>query len=202
MSQRLRFVSPLVLFCAATLPLAATTIGTATISIDGTEVITGPNRVIRNNVASSIATPKAFPGQAICLGNCFFRTATWTPTDTHVTVKITGLTNGGNVFLVAYLNSFDPNSLATNYLGDAGASTPIGNTVSFQVNVPAGNQLVLVLMDNIAGLLGSVSYEVAIPDPTPPGNPTAGVPVSPITLGVLAMLLAVGGGLSLRKAYS
>lgn len=200
MPQRFDTLLMAVLVCAATLPLTAATVATATISIDGTEAITGPNRVVRNNVASTIASPKAFPGQAACLGNCSFRTVTLSPTDPNVTVKVTGLTNGGNVFLVGYLNSFNPASLSTNYLGDGGASTATGNTVTFQVTVPAGNQLVLVLMDNISGLTGSVSYEVTIPDPVTP--PTTGIPISPLALTTIAVLLAGSAALSLRKAYS
>jgi hypothetical protein len=54
-------------------------------------------------------------------------------------------------FLTAYLNSYNPLNLGTNYLGDAGFSgNPFpGDPLFFQVFVPAGNHLVLVLNESL-----------------------------------------------------
>ncbi len=51
--------------------------------------------------------------------------------------------DAGTPHAVAYLNSFDPSNIATNYLGDAGATPSVGGTGAFQVKVGAGGALVL-----------------------------------------------------------
>ena len=62
----------------------------------------------------------------------------------------------GNVFVSAYANSYDPTSLSTNWLGDAGTSGNIlgTNPVFFQVLVPAATDLVIVVWntDPVGGL--------------------------------------------------
>lgn len=193
---RLRCAIPhLVLVCAAALPLPAVTLGFGTVSIDGTEAITGPTRVNRFGIPSILGVQKPFPGTSTCFGNCRFRTITVTPTLPNINVKVTGVTTGLNVFTVAYLNSFNAASLSTNYLGDAGMSSATGVTVSFDVTVPAGNQLVLAFMNTIVGTTGTVTYEIT--QSAPPS--LTGVPaVSPLMLALLAILLAAGAALTLR----
>lgn len=65
---------------------------------------------------------------------------------------------GAIIFTGAYLGSFDPTNLCTNYLGDAGASSTNSN---FDVTVPAGATVVVVVMEANAGTTcaytGSVS---------------------------------------------
>ena len=56
----------------------------------------------------------------------------------------------------AYLDSFDPSNLCTNYLGDPGGSPAPSN--SFSVNVPAGHTLILNVHEISAGLQGCSSY--------------------------------------------
>jgi len=62
----------------------------------------------------------------------------------------------GNVFVSAYANSYDPTSLSTNWLGDAGTSGNLAGTnpVFFQVLVPAATDLVIVVWntDPVGGL--------------------------------------------------
>jgi hypothetical protein len=189
-------ILPLALLTVAALPLSAITLASGSISIDGTESIIGPNRVLRNNAASTFAVPKAFPGTSACSGNCGFRTVTVTPPNPNVTVTIRGGSTGINVFAVGYVNSFNPASLATNYLGDPGVSTAPGDVVTFQVTVPAGSPFVLVIMNTSAGLPGTVLFDISSPEgtPTPTGVPAA----SPLALTLLAILLAGSAGLSLR----
>jgi hypothetical protein len=165
------------------------------LSIDGTETLLGSNRVFRNGVAATFATPKVFPGTLGCFGNCQFRTLTFTPTSTNVTVTITGGTNGVNVFAAGYVDSFNPASLSTNYLGDAGLSTDNGITNMFQVVVPAGHVFVLVLGNTLPELTGTINYQV---DPVVVTSiPT----LSPPALCLLAILLAAGAAYCMPKAY-
>ncbi len=53
----------------------------------------------------------------------------------------------GNIFVSAYANSYDPTSLSTNWLGDAGTSGNLAGTnpVFFQVLAPSAADLVIVV---------------------------------------------------------
>jgi hypothetical protein len=183
------------LLFGAAVPLSATTLASGTISIDGTETTTGPNRVFRDGIASTFAAPKAFPGTFPCGTPCGFRTVTVTPVFPRVTVTLTGATNAINVFTVGYLNSFNPASLSTNYLGDPGSSSATGVTQTFEVTVPAGGQLVLAFMNDNGGTTGTVNYQV---DDAPLPIPT----MSPLALALLAVMMAGSAKLALRKVHT
>jgi N-acetylneuraminic acid mutarotase len=94
---------------------------------------------------------------------------------TCVTIDTTTVCNGNHaIFTSAYLGSFDPNSLCANWAGDVGSDpNPEG---SFQVNVPAGETLVVVV--NEEHHAGCPGYELTItglcggPSPTPSGTPS------------------------------
>jgi len=75
---------------------------------------------------------------------------------------------GPGVFGSAYLNSFDPNNLATNYLADLGVSGP---TASFSFGVPAGATYVVVVQE-IGTDLGCATYTLTVNPcaPIPPSN--------------------------------
>ena len=63
------------------------------------------------------------------------------------------------IFSVAYLNSFNPTSIATNYLGDSGSS-PLSGPISYQVIVPAAQTLVVVFSEVFANSLGNYSFSI------------------------------------------
>ena len=71
-------------------------------------------------------------------------------------------------FLSAYFNSYDPAKLSANYLGDDGSSGHFGRRsfVSFQVFVPYGNHLELVLNESTTnggvGLPAGVTVEAFV----------------------------------------
>ncbi|HYK41921.1 MAG TPA: carboxypeptidase regulatory-like domain-containing protein [Thermoanaerobaculia bacterium] len=52
---------------------------------------------------------------------------------------------GGQIFSAAYLGSFNPASLCTNYLGDPGTSPANGGTSQYAFDVPAGATFVVVV---------------------------------------------------------
>jgi hypothetical protein len=136
----------------------ATTITTGTLAI-GAGDPTQLGRLLRDTVISDWSAPKPFPGVT---------TPTTTYHYTTLELDITaleagmGLAYGGFIqinfdsnfattFLSAYLDSYNPLSLATNYLGDPGGS---GNFFGvdpafFQVVVPAAHHLILVLNETV-----------------------------------------------------
>jgi hypothetical protein len=81
----------------------------------------------------------------------------------------------GGLFAAAYLGSFDPNNVCTNYLGDIG-SPPAGRDY-FAFVVPAGQSYSVVVYETTAGA-GCASYLLVLRNcgagtPTPGPSPTA-----------------------------
>jgi hypothetical protein len=78
------------------------------------------------------------------------------------------------IFTGAYLNSFDPNNICTNWIGDSGSSP--NPAQAFDVEVPAGETLVVVVSEVTANA-GCSSYTVTVsgicPSPTPTPTPGA-----------------------------
>ena len=94
------------------------------------------------------------------------------------------------VFTAAYLGSFDPNNICSNWIGDSGFS-PDPDAV-FQVNVPAGQTLVVVV-SNVTATGTCPAYTLTItglctfgtPSPTPTASPTlTATPTSTATSSV------------------
>jgi hypothetical protein len=115
-------------------------------------------RLNRNGISSTCAAPKS------CL---IFDTATGRAFDTYaipnqsgqaqcVSISLTAPdTTVCNVQSNAYLTSFDPNNICTNYLGDPGLSTGVPPTpTNFSVTVPTGQTLVIVVMTTNPGETG------------------------------------------------
>jgi hypothetical protein len=76
------------------------------------------------------------------------------------------------IFTGAYLGSFDPNNICTNWIGDSGSSP--NPAQAFDVEVPAGETLVVVVSEVTANA-GCSSYTVTVsgicPEPTPTPTP-------------------------------
>jgi hypothetical protein len=94
-----------------------------------------------------------------------------------------------SIFIAAYLGSFDPNNICTNWIGDSGFS-PDPDRV-FQVEVPDGQTLVVVVSE-VNTDSGCPAYTLTItglcqggtPTPTPTATATAtatGTPTATIT---------------------
>ncbi len=128
-------------------------------TIDGTETLTGPARIYRDATPSTFANPKSFPG-TFSLVPTYFRTVTIPTTFlTKVTLRSTYI-SGGILFTAAYLNSFDPANLATNYLADIGSSSILSEpTKTMEFIVPSGNTLILVFMNADNSSPGTITYE-------------------------------------------
>ena len=76
-----------------------------------------------------------------------------------MTIDTNTVCNGNHaIFTSAYLGSFDPNNLCSNWAGDVGSDpNPEG---SFQVNVPAGETLIVVVNEEHHS--GCPGYELTI----------------------------------------
>ena len=103
-----------------------------------------------------------------------------------VTVAVNTACTGTNfIFVATYLGTFNPGSVCTNWIGDAGSSP--NPTESYSAQVPAGQNMVVVVSEVTANS-GCPSYDLTItadacPAVTPtntPAPPTAtNTPVPP-----------------------
>lgn len=130
--------------------LLAANFATASVILSGTYTWTGTelgegNRLNRNSIASTFSAPKSYPGSLASAGGGYtivgvlgFGMEGWLDIDITTTAACC------QSFVAAYLDSFDPLALATNYLGDGGSSPIPATPEHFQVIVPAGHSLVLV----------------------------------------------------------
>jgi len=114
------------------------------------------SRLNRSAVLSNWSAPKPFPG--VVNPTVSYRYATFVlPWVLYPYIQITmdDVSGTGQTFASAYINSYAPNNTApnfglnTNYLGDAGFSgnNYPGIPLAFQVVVPVGGTLVLVVND-------------------------------------------------------
>ena len=125
---------------------------------------TQTGRMGRDAVANSCTFPKTCPG-AIAGDTAQHRYDLYNFTNgpTAVCATITTTTNctvaPNQIITVAYLGSFSPTNLCTNYIGDPGGSpTP---TNSFKVNVPA-NGVLVVNVHEITASGGCSGYTVNV----------------------------------------
>lgn len=104
-------------------------------------------------------------------------------------------------FSVAYTDSFNPANLATNYIGDAGSSPVASSTLTYQVVVAAGHQL-LLNFENVPGVPVDYSYTVsAFSDANRGENflPAAAAVPEPATWGMMILGMGLIGGAMRRK---
>jgi hypothetical protein len=99
---------------------------------------------------------------------------------------IIGMSNscGADVFSTAYLNTFNPNSLCSNYLGDPSSS---GEITFYEVQVPPASKLVVVVNQvNIGSFCPNYQISVDMPGGfdgiTVTANPSPGCLNAPINL--------------------
>lgn len=176
---------------------------TFTGSLGGSD-LTMPLRMFRGGAptATTCAAAGVFPGTAGA-GPYFYDTYTYVNPQAvsqcvTVTLQTTDVTDA-NIQSAAYLGTFNPNNLATNYLGDPGVSTGIpapGAGISFQFNAPGSATIVFVVFHTNPNAVAS-NYSLIIDGictPCVPTNATApvisSVPSStcagsPITLSII-----------------
>jgi hypothetical protein len=117
------------------------------------------NRMTRNGIASGCTgTAKVYPGTNA--GPVSYQTYSFhhTAPSACVSVVLIGAPACSiNLFVSAYANSFDPASLGTNYLGDAGFSSTLE---AFSFMAPANSDYVVVV--NTVGGLTGCAYDFTI----------------------------------------
>jgi hypothetical protein len=90
----------------------------------------------------------------------------------YLNISVTDQTGAGDFFVSAFANSYDPSNRGNNWLGDMGSSgeyqfynPPIpGDDIDFEVVLPAGDNLVLLVNSTLGGAsgVGNQPYSIAI----------------------------------------
>jgi autotransporter-associated beta strand protein len=104
--------------------------------------LTQTNRIFRNSQESSCGSPKLFPGTVA--GVLHYDAYTFTNTSTEDACVTVELSASCDLEVAAYLGSFDPGNINSNYIGDSGSSTA-GSIITFSSTVPAGAQFVVTV---------------------------------------------------------
>ena len=135
----------------------ATTIDMFTSSLTAKDP-TQSGRLSRTGIMSDWSSTKSFPGFINTGTTYHYTTYVYTPTDLvdapYIQIDVDSISI--NTFFSAYAGSYDPTNPSAGYLGDAGAS---GNffgidPISFQIIIPAGEDLVIVANNTGASNLG------------------------------------------------
>jgi len=159
------------------------------IVVNGVIDLTDPtqtDRLFRDGIPSTCAAPKVCPGPFGDPTPRHYDSYTFT-NDTGstqcVTVDMDAMTCVGTNFIfgAAYLGSFDPTNLCTNYLADSGSSPNPTGTFSFDL---ANGQTVVIVVHEVDPNAGCVGYTLTVsgicpggtPTPTPTATPTATTP--------------------------
>ena len=144
----------------ATAPIPGTTFTTTT----GLQI----GRITRDGLANSCGANKTFPGFTATTGARRFDAYTFPTCFTNapacITVTLTSPCGSGTnvLFAAAYLDSFDPNDLSKNYLGDFGASAASNQTAYASFNVRGGRSLVIVVHEVNPGISNGCNYTLAV----------------------------------------
>jgi hypothetical protein len=157
-------------------------------AISGTDP-TQAGRIVRDWVPSTCATVKTVPGNGDTLAHHYdaYTFANTTGSTACVTVQLDSACTGTNdVFSMAYLGSFNPASITTNYRGDLGMSPgQNGGSNSYAISVPAGQTFVVTVYEVTANG-GCGSYTLTVTGGSPAGGPTntpvpTGMPTRTVT---------------------
>jgi hypothetical protein len=160
-------------------------------------------RISRDGVPSDWSASKAFPGILNATTSYNYDTFVIHVTDTPYIQISVDEPNSASTFTAAYLDSFNPSSLATNYLGDLGASgNSFGNPGFFQVIVPAGHDLVL-FVESTTLAAGPYGYSLLVEGfiDNQFTDPTAAVP-EPSTWAMMILGFAAVGFMAYRRRSS
>lgn len=165
MKSRNLFLTAMCLFAALTL---STTVWADTVSQFDTSLSAADphelGRISRSGVPSDWSAAKPFPGVINTSTSYAYTTfdfaASYFTNAPFVQISIFDYEDGGNLFLSAYAGSYSAPPSALHFLGDAGSSPNYFgvDAVTFQVIVPTGQDLILVLNETLGGANSALSY--------------------------------------------
>ena len=168
--------------------------------LDGILLSTDPTqlgRLTRNGIASDWSSPKPFPGFINLTTAYRFETfAVNVGGSSFIQIDFDEIGGTANLFASAYLNSYNPASPSTNYLGDPGLSGDFFGVDPqvFQVIVPANQNVIVVVNDTTSTGAGvGINFNIKvegfvdsqfdeIPEPAPLWLPGIGLVVLGIRL--------------------
>jgi hypothetical protein len=154
MHRRSAVLLPLVLL----LILVPVTTFAASLTVDVTIANSDPTqagRLVRTNVMSSCNSDKTCPGVFDSTPRHYQSFALFNESASASCTTFSA-TSSGNLYWVAYFNSFDPNNLCANYAADLGTTAVGGSSAS--VIVPAYTTLVLVVHELTPNTGGSGTF--------------------------------------------
>jgi hypothetical protein len=125
------------------------------------------DRTLRGGIAQTCAGTVAYPGVIGSAPRAYDAFTVTNPAAVPVCYRVSLQQPASNLYVVGYLNSFNPANIAENWLGSAGSSTTTG---SFDVTVPAGQTLVVVVHDVDGSGVGQ-TYSLTA-EPVPAAVPT------------------------------
>lgn len=148
MIKRSLSLAVFVFLALSTTAVAEVILDTGTLSLSAADS-TQLSRLSRSGVPSDWSVSKVFPGTLNPTTSYHFRTFTVTPPTDFLQVSVDDPT--AVLFASAYLTSYNPASLSTGYLGDAGfTGDEFNNPGYFQLHVTAGTPIILVVNDGLA----------------------------------------------------
>jgi PEP-CTERM motif len=121
-------------------------------------------RISRSGVPSDWSTAKPFPGVINTTTSYVYTTFDFAASNftdaPYVQISIFDYEDGADLFLSAYSGSYSSPPSALNFLGDAGSSPNYFgvDAVTFQVIVPTGQDLILVLNESLGGANSSLTF--------------------------------------------
>ena len=200
----------------AALPQLASATDISTINLTVTSSSpTQLGRLSRNGVQQTWNGDEAYPGVINPAVTYSYTTYTFAASlftgIPYVEISDYDTLKGTSLFLSAYAGAYDPTNLASNWLGDEGASGNYFGTDArfFDVVLPVGKSLVLVLNTSAAAGLNdphtinvSAFTDTDYDDPAPATTPTTTTPEPStfITLGTGLLGVAGAARRRLRRA--
>ncbi|MBK9568892.1 MAG: hypothetical protein IPO53_02485 [Chitinophagaceae bacterium] len=152
----------------------------------GDATLPGP-RMFRDGVPSTCAAPKPCPATSGAAGNWYDTYTFINPSAAAQCVTIDFTNTSANTFahfVSAYLGSFTPANLCTNYLADQGGSAAAGGNAVFSFTLPGSATMVLCVMGVTVGTGGTYTMTVDAPvgcGAAPPCSWSAST-VSPVSI--------------------
>jgi len=164
-------------------------------------ITTQTGRITRNGVPSTCGVPKVYPGTFDAVAhrfNAYTFQNNGPASCVTVTLSTTDPVCSSNIFAVAYTPSFNPASIATNYLADTGSATgtpTVGFSLPMSFFAPANSPVVVDVVES--GGAGTCTYTVQVSNLATGPVPT----MSQWGLLLLALLLGAAGFVVFRRRY-